>query len=135
MILFTNEQLRELVDFTEVDHDFLAQGFKLAAQGSGRPNVIWTNMENLKRDAEKHALDNGFDPATMLVLYSPPRTEEERKAAEEATRRQIEEDPDWDDIQIGYVDPEQVVASVYKDMTPERLVELLLKPWKLRVFS
>jgi hypothetical protein len=135
MRFLTNAELRELVDFTDVDHDFLVQGFKLAAIGSGRPNLIWTTMEKLEEDARKHAIDNGFDPETMLVVYDPPKTEEERKAAEEETRRQIEEDPDWDDIQIGYVDPNQVIASVYKDMTPERLVELLLKPWKLRVFS
>ncbi len=135
MRLITNAELGELVDFTGVDHDFLVQGFRLAAEGSGRPNMIWTTMENLEQDARKHAIDNSFDPETMLVVYDPPKTEEQRKAAEEETRRQIEEDPDWDDIQIGYVDPNQVIASVYKDMTPERLVELLLKPWKLRVFS
>lgn len=135
MRFLTNTELRELVDFEEIDHEFLIQGFRLAALGSGRPNMIWTTMENLEQDARKHALDNGFDPETMLVVYDPPKTEEERKAAEEETRRQIEEDPDWDDIQIGYVPPDQVIASVYKDMTPERLAELLVKPWKLRVFS
>jgi hypothetical protein len=135
MILLTYDELRELVDFSKIDGDFLAQGFKLAARGSGRPNMIWTNMENLEKDATKHALDHGFDPETMLVLYERPRTEEERKAAEEETRRQIEADPDWDDIQIGYVDPNQVIASVYKDMTPQRLAQLLIKPWEMRVFS
>jgi len=134
MILFTFENLRSMVDLTKIDSDFLAQGFKLAAVDSGR-NHLWTTMDDLEKDAEKHAIDNGWDPATMLVLYDPPRTEEERAAAAEEIKRQIEEDPDWDDIQIGEVDPKRVIASVYKNMTPEKLVKELLRPWEMRVFS
>lgn len=135
MRLFTFNELRELVDFSKIEGYFLADGFRLAARGSGRPNMVWTTMENMEKDATKHAIDNGFDPETMLVLYEVPKTEEERKAAEEETRRQIETDPDLDDIQIGHVPEDQVIATVYKDMTPEKLVKLLIKPWEMRVFS
>jgi len=131
----THNELKELVDFSEVDHDFLVQGFKLTAIDSGRPNAIWTTMETMEQDVRQHTIDNGFDPETTLVVYDPSKTKEKRKATEGETRRQIEENLDWDDIQIGYIDPNQVAASFCKNMIPERLVEPLLKPWKMRIFS
>lgn len=136
MIFLTFDELRKLVDFTDVDRQFVRDGFRLAQCGNGeRYSHVWTTVDDMEKDCTNYALERGWDPETTLFLYDPPKTEEELEVIAEQTRKAIEEDPDWDDIQIGHVDPKQVNGSIYKDMTPERLAELLLKPWKLRVFS
>lgn len=136
MKFITNDELRELVDFQSIHEDLLLEGFKLASRegGGSRFTHLFTNIDDLVKDSENHAITNGWDPDTTLVLYSPPPTEEDRAASAERTRKAIEEDPDWGDIQIGYVDPKQVVASIYKDMTAEKLVRLLTAPFNLKVF-
>lgn len=136
MRFVTFTQLRELVDFTEVDREFLKDGFRLAQSGNGEKfSHVFTTVDDMEKDCTNYALERGWDPETTLFLYEPPKTEEEKEAIAERTRKEIEEDPDWDDIQIGYMDPKQVNGSIYKNMTIERLAELLMKPWKLRVFS
>lgn len=128
MRFVTFEELRNHHDFEYVETGCLAEGFRQA-----RPcqmNVIWSNMANLEKDATQFALDHGWDPESILVLYDPPKTQEERDAIAAETARQIEEDPDWDDIQIGYVPDDQVIGSIYKDMTVDDLIKTILGPSK-----
>lgn len=120
MRFLTFEELRRNQDFELVDTNLLAEGFKLA-----RPcqmNLIWSTMEHLEKDATQFALDHGYDPETLLVLYDPPRPAEEKDINQQA------QDLDWDDIQIGYIDPKQVIASLYQNMTAEELIKIILKP-------
>lgn len=126
MRFLTFAELRIHQDFELVETNLLAEGFRQA-----RPcqmNHIWSTVTDLEKDATQFALDHGWNPETTLVLYDPPRTEEELAVSAEATRKAIEEDPDWDDIQIGYVPPDQVVASLYVDMTAEKLIDIILSP-------
>ena len=122
MRYFTFVELRPLLDPSNIDVDLLAERFKIA---NGGRNHLFTNIDDLKADANKFAIDKGWDPETTLVLYDPPRTEEERAEAAAATAKAIAEDPDWDDIQIGEVDPKQVVASLYRNMTSTQLMDIL----------
>ena len=126
MRFLTFEELRRHQDFELVDIDLLAEGFKLA-----RPcqmNHIWSTMDDLEKDATQFALDHDYDPETLLVLYDPPRTEKEKEAVAKLIAQRQAEEPDWDDIQIGYVDPKQVVASLYQNMTTEELIKIIFKP-------
>lgn len=131
MIHFTVDELRSKIDLKSIDGDLLSEGFRLLMSGH---HMIWSNLDNFEKESNQYCLDQGWDPETTLIYYDLPPTEEERKAQEEATRKQIEEDPDWDDIQIGYVDPQQVIVTLVPNMTKERFVEVLLKPEKLKAF-
>lgn len=134
MRFVTFDELRELVDMGSMSPDLLATGFKIANDGNGRINHIWSTVSTFEVDCEAHAIAAGWDPETTLVLWRPPPTPEERTESAERTRKAIEEDPDWDDIQIGYVPDDQVTGTLYPNMTKERLAEILIKPTKLKVF-
>lgn len=133
MRFITFDDLRELVDFEAIHHDLLADGFRLASAGNGF-NHIWSTTSTFEVDCEAHAIAAGWDPETTLVLWQPPITPEQKAEAAERTRKAIEEDPDWDDIQIGHVPDDQVTGTLYPNMTKEMLIEILLKPSKLKVF-
>lgn len=133
MKFVTFEDLRNHQNFEYVETNCLAEGFRQA-----RPcqmNMIWSNMANLEKDATQFALEHGWDPESILVLYDPPKTEEEREAIAKETARQIAEDPDWDDIQIGYVPDDQVIASLYKDMTIDDLINAIMAPARSKASS
>lgn len=58
------------------------------------------------------------------------------KRAEQSavTAKAIEEDPDWDDIQIGYVDPKQIICSFYPDTTFEKFAGTINTVANLKAF-
>jgi hypothetical protein len=122
MIFVTFSQLREHVDMDKFNHDLVMEVFEYLRAGD-KNHFLFSNTDEYKEKCPEYAISQGWDSETTLVLFEPPPTEEEKAIQQEKIAKQIAEDPDWDDIQIGQVDPKQVVCSFYPNLTFEKLVQ------------
>ncbi len=133
MIFVTYAELHKHVDMSKLNEGVILEAFD-HIRGGDSGHFLFTNVDEYKFACAQYAIKQGWDPNTTLVLYHLPPTDEERAAQEAATAKKIAEDPDWDDIQIGVVDPKQVVCSIYPNLTLEKLISTLNSFGNLKAF-
>lgn len=133
MIYLTMTELRTLVDMEKIDADLIGEIF-VALRSGGKQEFLFTNTDEYLTACPEHARKQGWDPETTLVLYEPPPTEEERAEMAANTAKQIAEDPDWDDIQIGYVDPKQIICSFFPEVSKEKMAQVFNSYANLKAF-
>lgn len=133
MIFVTYTELRKHVDMSQLNQGVLMEAFDHLRDGE-KGHFLFTNIDEYKHVCETYAVGQGWDPETTLVLFELPPTEEERAAQEAEAAKRAAEDPDWDDIQIGTVDPKRVICSLHENLSLERLAATLNSFGKLKAF-
>ncbi len=133
MIYVTYSHLREQVAMDQLNENLLMEIFDKLSDGD-KLHFLFTNTNEYKDTCPQYAVNRGWNPDTTLVLYELPPTEEERAAQAAATAKAIEEDPNWDDIQVGPSEPNQIICSFFQDLTLEKLVQTLNSYAKLKAF-
>lgn len=133
MIFVTNNKLREHVDMNKMTVELLQEAFGLLVN-HGKRHFLFTNIDDFEKECLNYAIEQGWDPDTTLVSYEEPLTTEEREERDARVAKEIAEDPDWDDIQIGYVDPKQVICSLYPNMTFEKFIGTINSVANLKAF-
>lgn len=131
MRLVTYDQLRPLLELDHLDGDLLAEAFKLLNCGH---HYIWVDANQIEERSSQYAIEQGWNPETTMVLYSPPTpvpTYQEMQKDMGIT----EPTPDDDfDIIIGTLNPTQTVCSLYPDMSAEKLADTINRVSRMRVF-
>lgn len=125
MRLTTYDELRPLIESEGLKADLLAEAFKLISPQS---HFLWLDVNEIEQGATEYAIKQGWDPETTLVLYSPPRS-----PADETDQEPIGDDSDFD-IQIGSLNPNQAVCSLYQNLTVEKLADTINKIVRMKIF-
>jgi hypothetical protein len=133
MIFVTYRELHKHVDMSKLNEGVIMEAFD-HLRGGEKGHFFFTNVDEYKFACAQYAIKQGWDPETTLVLFQLPPTDEERAARAAETAKKIEEDPDWDDIQIGQVDPKQVICSLHPNLSLEKLVSTLNSFGNLKAF-
>jgi hypothetical protein len=126
MNLATFDDLRPLVEVEKMDAELLAETFRILNYGH---HYLWIDKEEIEQKATQYALQQGWDPDTTLVLYSLPTLTQEYVPDPD---REI--DLDDFDIQIGSVNPNQAVCTLYPNLTVEKLADTINRISRMRVF-
>lgn len=129
MIFVTNEELRQHLELDNLNPGVIEEAFS-QINNHEQGHYLFTNTDEYKDRALEYATKQGWNLDTTLVLFEMPPTPEE-KMAMEASAKPIE---DWDDIQIGYVDPKQIILSFYQNITLEKMAQTINAMGRLKVF-
>jgi len=133
MIFVTYTELRKHVDMNKLTEGVIMEAF-LHLQEGGNTHFLFTNTDDYKTKCSEYVDRQGWNSETTLILFDWPLNEQEK--AEQAARiaQEIASDPDWDDIQIGSVDPKQIICSFFPNVTLEKMTDTLNSFGRLKVF-
>ena len=125
MIFVTNEELRKHLELDNLTSGVISEAFE-QLNNHERQHFLFTNTDDYKERSLEYVISQGWNPDTTLVLFEMPVPEELREPAPPPQ--------DWDDIQIGYVDPKQLICSFFQDLTLEKMAHTINAIGRLKVF-
>lgn len=129
MNLVTYEELRPLLEVEHLSGDLLMEVMKLISESN---HLIWVDYKDMETRATAYAIEQGWDPETTMVLYYPPSPVPTYKELEKEMG--IEDPTDDFDIQIGSLNPSQIVCTLYPNMSATKFAETINRLSRMRVF-